>query len=39
MRPRVAPSFRLKLTDLNHSQVCSWAESGLLAYTPTFVVL
>ena len=38
-RPWVPPDFRLMLTGHSPSQVCSWAGSGLSAYTPIFVVL
>ena len=39
MRPRVPLGCRLMLTGLSLSQVCSWSESRLSVYTPTFVVL
>ena len=36
---RVPPGYRLILTGLNPSQVCSWVGSGLSAYAPTLVML
>ena len=39
MRPQVPPGYRLILTGLRLSQVCSWAGSGLPAYASMLVTL